>query len=203
MGKQQKKWFQMRAAVTAIVVTTALSIGVTGCAQEAPAAPATGANSAGEQDREASWFVNKMRVCISNKTAQPITLFWGEYMQGDDGEYLPEEQRRRTLGPDAFNCAVSYAGAGNEDAYFALQETATSFRLLNDWTSSGYYFYIDEPRYDEPYSNRIYPSQTQDFEATTSSGQRLTLRVTLKETLRKVGNVEAYPVDVRIISASN
>lgn len=180
----------------------ALSMGVIGCAQAAPVSPAKSAEaSVNEGDREASWFVHKMRVCISNKTAESLSVQWGEYMQGDDGEYLPADQRNQTLGSDAFNCAVSHAYGGIEEAPFSLQDAKTKFELRND--VNDFWFSVRDVTYEGTRYFTLLPSEAQDFEATTSSGQRLTLRVTVKETLRKVGNVEAYPVDVRVMSASN
>lgn len=60
-----------------------------------------------------------MMMCIKNTTPENIELEWAKQMLGDNGKPLPNDRLTALLGPEAFNCAVSWtkpteSGAKNE-----------------------------------------------------------------------------------------
>lgn len=164
--------------LTAGVLTalTVVTLGLSGCASQP------------EEERDASWLLNKMRVCVQNKTANPISLKWDSYMQGDDGEYLPASDLTKTLGPEAFSCAVSYAFVGAEIADFSVQGTPVEISAGDaDWFTV-YVLGSSDPIEIKPGVSEKHPL----------GDQQLMWSARVKDELKTVGKVKAYPIDFYI-----
>lgn len=100
-----------RHRITPLALSAALGVslalGVVGCSAGTPAeSSAQTSSQSAEQDRSASSVV-KTRMCISNKTPENIELKWFR-MLGEDGKPLPADKQTALLGPEAFNCAISW-----------------------------------------------------------------------------------------------
>lgn len=145
-----------------------------------------------EDNRDASVYFNKFRVCIQNKTSGNLDLEWDSSMLTDQNEYLNADQLKTTLGPDAFSCAVSHAKLTLEAA---------------EWKVAGYQMFAEvDARAWYVYSagERLLPLKpnapvTQVLE----SPNKPTLRYesSTNGELRTFDKVKAYPIDVRFFDA--
>lgn len=111
---------KLATLVRFVAVGLCLAVGVTGCAGSALTQPNDQSTSQANKDVERSASsVPKMMMCIKNTTPENIELEWAKQMLGDNGKPLPNDRLTALLGPEAFNCAVSWtkpteSGAKNE-----------------------------------------------------------------------------------------
>ena len=180
-----------------LALVSAALLAVTACsgdAAESASAPAT--PNASEVDRQASLFANPMRVCVQNRAATPIALQWAGYMRDSKGEYLKSGALERSLGQNAFDCAVSW-GPFDERAELNIEGQQTS--ILND----GVKFSV---RFDDaPKSFVLTPSQPVTFtwESEDVDGRSIEARVTTPgDELVQYDQIKVYPIDIQVSDAS-
>lgn len=179
-----------RVAGVALVVATVTAL--VACAPNNPEAAPVGAPA---EDRQANWLVNQMYVCIQNKTERPLSLVWSEYVKDTSGNQRDAEQLSKTLGPDAFDCAVSYSWWGNEHAEFKIEGTTLVA------SNSGAIWLIGHSTHSEYELLREGKVTTWPFTGSTDEQRRYEMRGFGTETLRTFNKVKAYPVDIQIVDA--
>lgn len=141
------------------------------------------------EDRSASLFYNKMRVCISNLTSAELRVTWNSWMQNDTGDYLPASELDTTLSPDSSTCAVSYASGGTEEANVSLAGhpvTATNsggsgFKLNLSGTQAS-----------------LLPNRTLRQELAREGNSTFALEAETNGVLTTFNAVRAYPIDLRV-----
>lgn len=109
-------------------------------------------------------------------------------MQGDDGEYLDEGNLTQTLGPDAFNCAVSYAVFGSEHAKLWIDDAEMRVSY------AGSPIKLSGPDSEGIHLREGVPDEL--FLATVGN-QALVAKSRVSYALKTFGHVEAFPLDVR------
>lgn len=187
--------FTRRSAATLMSLLAVVALSVTGCSTEVPAAPASTTNpTSEEQNRDASWFVNKMHTCVQNKTSEPVTLYWDANSQNDKGEYLNQADLTKTLGPSAFSCAVSFAFIGEEHSSFALEKENGKWDNVSVVNNTSQFALL----LPEKKVHVLKPGVSPEFLLLDSGNQQLMLQVRIKNELQTIGNVKVYPVDVYI-----
>lgn len=141
-----------------------------------------------EDNRDASVYFNKFRVCIQNKTSGNLNLEWDSSMQNDKGEYLSADQLKTTLGPDAFSCAVSFAELTLEAAEWKV----AGYQMYAEVDARAWYVYAAG---DDLIAIQPNAPVTQVLE----SPNKPTLRYesSTNGVLRTFDKVKAYPIDVR------
>ena len=189
-------WFSRFHFVPLVLISAAL-LTVTACsgdAAESVSPPAT--PDASEVDRQASLFANPMRVCVQNRAATPIALQWAGYMRDNKGEYLKSGALERSLGQNAFDCAVSW-GPFDEKAEFNIEGQPTS--ILND----GVRFSV---RFDDaPKSFVLTPSQPVTFtwDSEDVDGRSIEARVTTPgDELVQYDQLNVYPIDIQVFEVN-
>lgn len=155
----------------------------------------TSSEGSSAEDRQANWLVNQMYVCIQNKTERPLSLVWSEYVKDTSGNQRDAEQLSKTLGPDAFDCAVSYSWWGNEHAEFKIEGTTLVA------SNSGAIWLIGHSIHSEYELLREGKVTTWPFTGSTDEQRRYEMRGFGTETLRTFNKVKAYPVDIQIVDA--
>ena len=188
---------QTRRLLGASIILAAL-LGTAACSSE-PSTNApegqTSSQGASAEDRQANWLVNPMYVCIQNKTEQPLSLVWSEYVKDTSGNQRDAEQLSKTLGPDAFDCAVSYSYRGNEHAEFKIEGTT----LIA--SNSGAIWFIGNNLHSEYELLREGKVTTWPFTGSTDEQRSFEMRGVGTETLRTFNKVKAYSVDIQIVDA--
>ena len=180
--------------VAGITVLCLLFFGVTACGSDAT----NDAGSTGETgaDRKASLLANKMRICVQNTSSDPITLEWDSYMQNGRSEYLKPYELKKTLGPSAFDCAVSYAMFGSEIALFDLEDQG--IRIENAGIAN---FDI---KFGESMSTGLSASEpvVSTWSSGITEGQLIEARVTTTDALVQYELIQVYPIDIRVFDAN-
>ena len=141
-----------------------------------------------EDNRDASLYFNKFRVCIQNKTSGNLDLEWDSSMQTDQGEYLSADQLKTTLGPDAFSCAVSHAALTIEAAEWKV----AGYQMFAEVDARAWYVYSG--------GERLVPIKPNEPVTQVLKGRnKPTLRYesSTNGVLRTFDKVKAYPIDVR------
>ena len=168
--------------------------GVTACGSDAT-------NDAGptvetEIDREASWLANKMRVCVTNSSSAPIALEWDSYMQNGKSAYLKPYELKKTLGPSAFECAVSYAMFGSEIALFDLE--GQGIRIENIGLAN-----FDIKIGASP-STGLTSSEAVEstWPSGITEGRSIEARVTTTDELVQYEQIQVYPIDIYVSDGS-
>lgn len=151
-------------------------------------APVAAENSAAEGD--ASLFYYKLHICIQNKTSTPVALEWDDSMLDDTRSYLKPEDLKKTLAPDAFACAFTYATYHSEEYGGALID-GNHFSFWNgdqdtEVISSSFQDTISEP--NKVYVRELKWPDRRPFEYRVSSTLEL-------ETFNKIS---AYPLEMRL-----
>lgn len=141
-------------------------------------------------ERDSSLFYYKLQVCIQNKTSSPVVLEWNDSMLDDTRSYLKPEDVKKTLGPDAFACAFTYATNQSEE-YGGAVIDGNNFSFWNgdlntEVYSSSFKDTISEPNY--VYVRALRWPDRRPFDYHVSS--TLTL-----ETFNKI---TAYPLEMRL-----
>ena len=179
--------------ITGIAMMLTALIAITACSSAPSDSESMMVGSTESEDnRDASVYFNKFRVCIQNKTSGNLDLEWDASMLTDQGEYLSADQLKTTLGPDAFSCAVSHAKLTLEVAEWIV----AGYQMYAEVDAKAWYVYEggktlvplkpNSPVTQElKYQNR--PSLV--FEASTNGE------------LRTFDKVKAYPIDVRFFDA--
>lgn len=180
-----------------LALVSAALLAVTACsgdAAESASPPAT--PNASKVDRQASLFANPMRVCVQNRATTPIALQWAEYMRDSKGEYLNSGALEKSLGQNAFDCAVS-RGPFDEKAEFNIEGQQTS--ILND----GVKFSV---RFDDaPKSFVLTPSQPVTFtwDSENVDGRSIEARVTTPgDELVQYDQLNVYPIDIQVFEVN-
>lgn len=179
-------------------VILAAMLGTAACSTEAATSSSEGQTSsegASTEDRQANWLVNQMYLCIQNKTERPLSLVWSEYVKDTSGNQRDAEQLSKTLGPDAFDCAVSYSYRGNEHAEFKIE----GHTLIA--SNSGAIWFIGNDLHSEYELLRTGKVTTWPFTGSTDEQRAYEMRGFGTETLRTFDKVKAYPVDIQIVDA--
>lgn len=139
---------------------------------------------------DASLFYYKLQVCVQNKTSSPVALEWDDSMLDDTRSYLKPEDVKKTLGPDAFACAFTYATNQSEEYGGALID-GNHFSFWNGDLNTEVYTSSFQDTISEP--NKVYVRELRwpdrrPFEYHVSSTLKL-------ETFNKI---RAYPLEVRL-----
>ena len=144
-----------------------------------------------EDNRDASVYFNKFRVCIQNKTSGNLDLEWDSSMQNDQGEYLNADQLKTTLGPDAFSCAVSFAELTLEAAEWKV----AGYQMFAEVDARAWYVYSAG-------AELIPIKPNAPVTQVLQSPNKPTLRYesSTNGVLRTFDKVKAYPIDVRFFN---
>lgn len=180
----------------ALVVGAAVALTMTACssADRNASSDAFMVGEGSTEDRQANALVNQLYVCIQNKTAEPISLVWSEYMKNTSGNQLDSEQLSKTLGPDAFDCAVSFSYHWNEHAQFKIEGTT----LVASNSGETWLIGNSTNEYDNLRRGQV---TTWPFTGSTDEQRRYEMRGVGTYTLRTIDKVKAYPVDIQIVEA--
>lgn len=183
------------ALASAIAGAAVLLLLLSGCSTPRPSPPSGSERSAQEASGGvSSWFWNKFRVCVSNKTGENVTLRWSEWALGDDGEYLSPDELNHTLGPDAFTCATSFDNWGNED--LSLWVPNNSLRTLFHRNSSTINF-VPGPALRD--GGHLYEGRPTRGVVGFMNGRKVVGIATVSYELRQFGEIEAFPVELVLI----
>lgn len=189
-------WFSRFHFVPLVLISAAL-LALTACAGDATESASTPATpDASEVDRQASLFANPMRVCVQNRAATPIELQWGEYMRDSKGEYLTSSALKRSLGPNAFDCAVS-RGPFDELAQLVIEGQRTE--ILNDGVKFSVAFE------DAPKRSVLTPSDPVTFtwKSKNVDGRSIEARVTTTgDELVRYDQINVYPIDIQVFEGN-
>lgn len=174
----------------AVSIVLALALSATACGGESPESSSISSASP-TVDRNASWTAYKTRICVTNTSSTNIALEWNPNMQNGKSEYLKPSELKRTLGPNAFDCAVSYATLNAEFGDFTIDGKAL------ETENNGVEIYFRFP--GEPH--RIVRSDrfavlTWPDEA--KPGRSLKARATTTDELERYEQSQVYPIDIRI-----
>lgn len=185
-----------RRRILGVSVALAALLGTAACATGGAASSDGSASSEppGIEDRQANWIVNQLYVCIQNKTERPISLEWSEYMKNTSGNQLDREQLTKTLGQDAFDCAVSYSHHWNEHAEFKIEGTT----LIATNSGAIWYFGRNYQDYELLQANTW---NTWPFVGSTAEQRSYDMRAFPRDTLKTINAVQAYPIDIQIVDA--
>lgn len=145
-------------------------------------------SSTTEDNREASVYFNKFRVCIQNKTSGNLELEWDSSMLTDQNEYLSPDQLKKTLGPDAFSCAVSHAEYTIEVAEWMI----AGYQMFAEVDARAWYVYSAG-------ENLVPLKANAPVTQVLKSSNKPTLRYesSTNGVLRTFDKVKAYPIDVQ------
>ena len=186
-----------RFSVGPLALLSAVLLAVTACAADVTESASTPATpDASEVDRQASLFANPMRVCVQNRAATPIALRWGEYMRDSKGEYLTSSALKRSLGPNAFDCAVSW-GPFDELAQLVIEGQRTE--ILNDGVKFSVAFE------EEPKRSLLTPSEPVTFtwKSKNVDGRSIEARVTTTgDELVQYDEINVYPIDIQVFEGN-
>ena len=148
-----------------------------------------------ETDREASWLANKMRVCVTNSSSAPIALEWDSYMQNGKSAYLKPYELKKTLGPSAFDCAVSYAWVGSEIARLYIEGQKIS--IENAGILDFYVRFEKSVEADLTSNNPVVST----WQSGITDDRLIQARVTTTGKLEPFDQIQAYPIDIRVSDA--
>ncbi len=142
-------------------------------------------------DRVGSWVSYKTRNCVTNATSENIVLEWDSNMQNGKSEYLKPSELKKTLGPSAFDCAVSYATFNGETGYFNIEGKALKTENIG---TELYFSFPGEP---------VRPVRSDKFAALTwadesKPGRSLKARASTTDELVKYDQIKVYPIEIRI-----
>lgn len=184
-----------------IFVVIAALLGSTACSSDDRAAapdgpPVVASEQVSTQDNLGNFLVNPLYVCVQNKTQEPLAFEWSQFMKNTSGNQLDQELLTKTLGPDAFECAVSYSEKGNEHAEFKVQGT----KLIVD--NSGLSWYMGKGiTLGENVDLYINQWNKWPFTGSTAEKRKYVMRGIANDKLRNINKVRAYPIDIQIIEA--
>ena len=180
--------------VAGITVLCLLLFGVTACGSDAT----NDAGSTGETgaDRQASLLANKMRICVQNTSSDPITLEWDSYMQNGKSEYLKPYELKKTLGPSAFDCAVSYAWVGSEIALLYIEGQKIS--IENAGIMDFYVRFEKSVEADLTSNNPVVST----WQSGITDDRLIQARVTTTGKLEPFDQIQVYPIDIRVFDAN-
>lgn len=142
-------------------------------------------------NRVASWVSYKTRNCVTNATSANIVLEWNPNMQNGKSEYLKPSELKKTLGPSAFDCAVSYATFNGEFGDFTIEGKA--LETENDGRGITFRF-SGEP---------VRPVRSDKFAVLTwadeaNPGRTLKARASTTDELEQYDQIQVYPIEIRI-----
>lgn len=181
--------------VVGITLLCMALFGVTACGSDATNDAGTTVET--ETDREASWLANKMRICVQNTSSDPITLEWDSYMQNGKSEYLKPYELKKTLGPRAFDCAVSFASFGSEIARVELE--GQRIRIENTGMVN----------FDITFGavGSVGLASSKPVESTWPSGitegRLIEARVTTTDELIQYDQIQVYPIEIQVSDANS
>lgn len=182
--------FQRVAGVALVAAAVTVLAACAPNGRNAAVLAATGEQSPSTTSGDASLFYYKLHVCIQNKTSSPVVLEWDDSMLDDTRSYLKPEDVKKTLGPEAFACAFTYATNQSEENGGAVID-GNDFSFWNgdqdiEVFSSSYRDVISEP--NKVYVRELNWPDRRPFEYRVSSTLKL-------DTFNKI---TAYPIELRL-----
>ena len=122
-----------------------------------------------------------------------MVIVWNPKMQDVTGNYLDESLLEGTIGPESWNCAVSYAYAGSELARFSVNGTDLGI------DNGGGDMKLKESA--QSFVRLPNGVRTEFTTQPNAEGKKYTVAGSAKYELQTYLNVKAYPVNVYVSSA--